>query len=288
VSLKASQIVWRFSAAAGMARLLLLAIADMADNEGVSEAKIKTLAKACNASERAVQKWREELVALGELRFTKRPLEGSRNQSNLYQIVLGEWVHPVGEPSFTHPPNKDPIGCTTVHPVGEPSFTQVGEQVFTHKQLKEQHIKTTLTTAAENFSKKTETPKTKTPAEKLLELLPSAPLDQRSAWATRFSLEQLEAAWATAQKQTKYPAKLYLRYILDGERPITAPVKHPAQALVVGERIRSPYTGRPTAVEYISPDGRWVRFEEDGGFDMTMEKAVKLRVIYPTPKGGGF
>lgn len=85
MSVHASSQVWKNSAATGTGLLMLLAIADFADDEGNAYPAVGTLAKKCRMSARNVQLILAELKALGELEV--RPNEGPKG-CNRYRIRL--------------------------------------------------------------------------------------------------------------------------------------------------------------------------------------------------------
>ena len=85
MSVAATTAVWEHSESSGVARLVLLAIADHADPVGVAWPSVARLAAMCRVSDRAVQNNVKHLEMLGEL---KREISKGRRGCNLYQINL--------------------------------------------------------------------------------------------------------------------------------------------------------------------------------------------------------
>lgn len=90
MSLKASRWVWEHSTSAGLDRLVLLAIADHADEFGGSAwPSLTRLAEMCGMSRRSVIRSVERLVESGELERVRRGGRSGRGgMSNGYRIHL--------------------------------------------------------------------------------------------------------------------------------------------------------------------------------------------------------
>jgi len=86
MSIRVMDRVWQHSQQSSGALLVLLAIADFADDEGVAFPSIGTLARKARLSERQVQRVIAELVAAQELAVT--PGKG-RAGSHLYRVIVG-------------------------------------------------------------------------------------------------------------------------------------------------------------------------------------------------------
>lgn len=87
VSIKLLNHGWRFSKAKGGALLVLLAIADFANDEGVAYPSIPTLARKARLTPRNTQRSIRHLVATGELVIE----EGKGpHRTHLYRIVLAD------------------------------------------------------------------------------------------------------------------------------------------------------------------------------------------------------
>ncbi len=75
--------VWDHSHAKGIARMVLLALADIAGEDGVCWPAVTTIAHKCGGiSERSVRRHMKDLVALGELAATTRP-----GSTTLYRVL---------------------------------------------------------------------------------------------------------------------------------------------------------------------------------------------------------
>lgn len=84
MSIKVTNWVWEHSESRGGARLVLLALADRADDYGRSWPSVQDLAARCRLSPRAVQRAVAELAAIGELEVDQG---GGRHRSNRYRII---------------------------------------------------------------------------------------------------------------------------------------------------------------------------------------------------------
>lgn len=89
MSVRVQERVWKGSAHAGSELLLLLAIADFADNDGWAYPSVSTLAAMCRTTSRYAIKLLEALTRSGELEVGKNqgPM-GRGGRTNLYRIVL--------------------------------------------------------------------------------------------------------------------------------------------------------------------------------------------------------
>jgi len=86
MSIRVMDRVWEHSQQSSGALLVLLAISDFADDDGVAFPSIRTLARKARLSERQVQRVIAELVAAQELEIT--PGQG-RAGSHLYRVTVG-------------------------------------------------------------------------------------------------------------------------------------------------------------------------------------------------------
>jgi DNA-binding transcriptional regulator YhcF (GntR family) len=84
VSVKVTNWVWARSESRNGARLVMLALADRADDNGFAWPSIDDLAERTKLSPRAVQKGIAALVEIGELDVENG---GGRHRSNRYRIV---------------------------------------------------------------------------------------------------------------------------------------------------------------------------------------------------------
>lgn len=76
---------WKNSASSGSTLLVLLAVSDFADDNGVAYPAVTTLAKKARASERTVQYALRELIEMGELAISRG--EGPKG-CNLYRVLI--------------------------------------------------------------------------------------------------------------------------------------------------------------------------------------------------------
>lgn len=85
MSIRVLNLVWEHSEAKGSALLLLLAVADYADEDGVAYPSVAALAKKSRMSERNTQYALKRLEQMGELAI--KPGEGPRG-ANLYRVLV--------------------------------------------------------------------------------------------------------------------------------------------------------------------------------------------------------
>lgn len=100
MSIRVIQWVWDHSQSVGNDRLVLLAIADCANERGENAyPAILTLAKKCNISERTVQRSIKQLKAIGELGVCYRSDGEGNNISNCFSIFMstGDNLTPGGD-----------------------------------------------------------------------------------------------------------------------------------------------------------------------------------------------
>lgn len=83
MSIKVMTSVWRNSKARRNGLLVMLALADNADDDGVCWPSQRTIARKARLSHQGVAKLLDRLVAIGELDITRRP-----KTSNRYRILL--------------------------------------------------------------------------------------------------------------------------------------------------------------------------------------------------------
>lgn len=88
MSLSALTHVWKHSKAKGSALLVMLALADYADDEGQSYPSVKTLSIKTRMSPRNVQKVIQKLITTGELCVvTGRGIPTANGSTNLYKLT---------------------------------------------------------------------------------------------------------------------------------------------------------------------------------------------------------
>lgn len=107
MSIRAIQAVWDRTATGGSTRLLLLALADFADEDGYSWPSVQTLAHRTGRSERQVQRLIGYAIAAGELEADR---EGGRGSSR-YRLRPGG--QPIREGGVT---STAPLGRRPRHP----------------------------------------------------------------------------------------------------------------------------------------------------------------------------
>lgn len=89
MSIKAMNWAWEQSLPCSP-KLILMALADAADDSGDCWPKVKTIARKCNVSERTVQRVMKEFIADGLLELTARFNQDGRQISNNYRLLLGQ------------------------------------------------------------------------------------------------------------------------------------------------------------------------------------------------------
>ena len=86
MSIKVTTAVWKKSRQAGGALLVLLALADFADDQGRAYPSIPTLAHRARLTDRQVRRILTTLVTSGELMIERHG--GGRNLSNRYRVIV--------------------------------------------------------------------------------------------------------------------------------------------------------------------------------------------------------
>lgn len=113
MSVHVASTVWRYSKATGAELLVLLSLADQADDDGKCWPSIPNIAKRCRVSERSVHRYLAALVELGELRKEERPGRASVYHVNPCQSDTPDNVSPLTAVSPT-PANLSPTPATAV------------------------------------------------------------------------------------------------------------------------------------------------------------------------------
>ena len=115
-------------------KLVLIALADMADDDGICWPAMKKVAKKSLCSKRTAQRAIGRFEDMQILSKTERPKEQKRNDSNLYQldfmalihmtnsVLKGDTVSPTGRQGDTHRGD-------TVSPTGRQGDTHLGDTV---------------------------------------------------------------------------------------------------------------------------------------------------------------
>lgn len=91
MSLKAYKWAWAQTTERTPSFILLLALADMADDEGQCWPKLKTLAEKCKHTPRTIQRWLKKLESSGLLTVSQRCLPGRRQTSNIYTLAVDNY-----------------------------------------------------------------------------------------------------------------------------------------------------------------------------------------------------
>lgn len=126
MSISVMTAVWQHSKASGSGLLVLLAIADFADERGTAFPSITTLAKKSRMSERNVRYVLHELEQLGELSIKRN---AGRSGCNLFRINTAGFAALQGLPPETGFPNPCNGLPPPLQPVAaEPSLTAMNRQ----------------------------------------------------------------------------------------------------------------------------------------------------------------
>jgi hypothetical protein len=116
MSIKTMSFVWQHATVGGSQLLVLLAMADFADDNGRNiYPSMATLAAKSRLSDSQVRRLVHELIALGLVELIETGgWDGRRNRSNEYRIVLERIVEPMeGGTSNLTPPSADARGGTS-------------------------------------------------------------------------------------------------------------------------------------------------------------------------------
>lgn len=111
-------------------KLILMALADAADDEGVSWLKIRTIADKCNISERTVRRWIRRFQECGLLHITRRFHEDGRQTSNVYKLAVDKCPDNMSPRTRLCQPPLDtdvPVPLTTLCQ-GEPDTMSSGQE----------------------------------------------------------------------------------------------------------------------------------------------------------------
>lgn len=112
-------------------KLILMALADAADDTGYCWPKIKTVAKKCNVSERTVQRVMKDLMAGGLLELTYRYSSDGRQISNNYRLLLGDQSPDKLSPT----PKCNHAGVTPMSPSGVTKLCRgQGDKAMSYQQ----------------------------------------------------------------------------------------------------------------------------------------------------------
>lgn len=129
MSIKVMAQVWDDSPQKGSDLLVLLALADFANDQGVSWPKVSTLAAKARMSERNVQRVVTRLKDAGELRVIDGGYLDGKNQANTYQVLTGRQAVTTPPTEASPPPvsQVSPQGTVKDEPSVEPSTASAAE-----------------------------------------------------------------------------------------------------------------------------------------------------------------
>ena len=96
MSIEAMSWVWKHSKTKGSERLVLLALADNANDNGVCWPSIATIARKANLERRYVISILKNLESVGRIQIERRRM-GKLNKSNLYTVVMRDTLPSVPE-----------------------------------------------------------------------------------------------------------------------------------------------------------------------------------------------
>lgn len=137
MSVRVLSDVWNHSKATGGDLLVLLAIADFADDKGLAWPAVETIAKKARMTDRNVRKILRRLEKSGDLVVDHR----KRNESNYYRVTLGperqDWLFPVpANPvqSSARPVPADRVNGPVVPPDPVPEASQTVKEPSENRQ----------------------------------------------------------------------------------------------------------------------------------------------------------
>jgi hypothetical protein len=187
--------VWDHSRAQGIARLVLLALADHADHDGYCWPSVETVARKCRVSERTVQRAIGEAEASGEI---VRGLMQGRGYTNLYRVMSGP-VDSVDDLS-TGGDTQSPLGVTH----SRPGVTEMAKRGDTQSPRTVRNRKEPRVSSANRF------PLVDTQPPSMPDPVDPDKLREEMA-AIRRAMEhpeQVKARWDEAEAEHQYPEQL--------------------------------------------------------------------------------
>lgn len=127
--------VWEHSLTSGSERLVLLALADNANDQGFCWPSLETIAKKANISRRYVISIIKKLEKRGDIIVERRRETSKKNKSNVYQVVMYVSLPVVIPSSPIIEGSSDPQFTTVVIPSSpEPSLTIINTK-FQQKEI---------------------------------------------------------------------------------------------------------------------------------------------------------
>lgn len=129
MSVRSMARVWEGSSHSGTELLMLLAIADFADDSGRAYPSISTLAAKCRTKPRYAMVLLEALTASGELEVRKNagPV-GRGGRTNLYRIVFDKLTHQATEPVNQSAPPQQAEAVNHNAPVNQSAPVHQGSE----------------------------------------------------------------------------------------------------------------------------------------------------------------
>jgi hypothetical protein len=124
VSIRVMTAVWDSPRVPPGRLLLLLALADAANDEGVCWPSVPTLARKCRSSDRTIQRHLRDLVGVGLLAIEDRPGTSQRYRIHLAALATG------GD-------NVSPVGVSDCHRGGDTCVTGRGDTALSPEPLLE-------------------------------------------------------------------------------------------------------------------------------------------------------
>lgn len=127
--------VWKHSRARGTQRLVLLSIADQANDDGEAWPSVGSLSQRCLVAERQVQRAVVALIESGELVREERFTSVGRQTSSLYRVSMGRVT--LTPPSGVHStpplePKEEPTGAWPAKEKEASSPSKVSDEEIDH------------------------------------------------------------------------------------------------------------------------------------------------------------
>lgn len=126
MSVEVTAWAWRQQVGSARGKLLLIKLADSANDDGISWPSVRTLARQTEISKSAVDRNLRELEQRGFVQRLRRARSNGSNSSNVYRVLWEQVSHPGGTPLV--PSRRDTLSLlsgTPYEPSIEPSETEV-------------------------------------------------------------------------------------------------------------------------------------------------------------------
>lgn len=128
MSIRLMSLVFGLQEPTGAARLVLLALADNANDEGVCWPSVETIARKAGIGVRWTQRILRDLVEADYLALSIRPVDGKKNDTNVYtlniQHLMDQQVREGGVQTTHRVAQQPPSGWPTDHPEGGVETTE--------------------------------------------------------------------------------------------------------------------------------------------------------------------